>query len=66
MKLIGAHGGEVMYFRGELDFMDCDDISMCCCCLSFSPCSFPSRSLTSSVAFLYFSTIVGSTDFFDV
>ena len=31
---IGAHGGEVMYFgcfwfRGELGFLDCDDICMC-------------------------------------
>ena len=31
---IGAHGGEVMYFRcfcfrGELGFLNCDDICMC-------------------------------------
>ena len=31
---IGTHGGEVMYFgcvcfRGELGFLDCDDICMC-------------------------------------
>ena len=31
---IGTHGGEVMYFRcvcfrGELGFLNCDDISMC-------------------------------------
>ena len=31
---IGEHGGEVMYFgcvcfRGELDFLNCDDICMC-------------------------------------
>ena len=34
MQPIGTHGGEVMYFgcvclRGELDFLNCDDISMC-------------------------------------
>ena len=26
---IGTHGGEVMYFRGELGFLNCDDICMC-------------------------------------
>ena len=26
---IGAHGGEVMYFRGELGFLNYDDICMC-------------------------------------
>ena len=34
MQFIGAHSGNVMYFRsfcfrGELDFMKCDDICMC-------------------------------------
>ena len=34
MQPIGAHGGEVMYFRnfcfsGELVFLNCDDICMC-------------------------------------
>ena len=34
MQTIGTHGGEVMYFgcvcfRGELGFMNCDDICMC-------------------------------------
>ena len=34
MQPIGAHGGEVMYFwsvcfRGELGFLNCDDICMC-------------------------------------
>ena len=34
MRPIGAQGGEVMYFgsfyfRGELGFLYCDDISMC-------------------------------------
>ena len=28
MQPVGAHGGEVC-FRGELDFLDCDDICMC-------------------------------------
>ena len=31
---VGTYGGEVMYFgcvcfRGELDFLNCDDICMC-------------------------------------
>ena len=26
---IGAHGGKVVYFRGELGFLNCDYISMC-------------------------------------
>ena len=34
MQSIGTHGGEVMYFgcicfRGELGFLNCDDICMC-------------------------------------
>ena len=34
MQPIGVHGGEVMYFgcvcfRGELGFLNCDDICMC-------------------------------------
>ena len=34
MQPIGTHGGEVMYFgcvcfRGELRFLNCDDICMC-------------------------------------
>ena len=34
MQPVSAHGGEVMYFwcfgfRGELDFVDCDDICTC-------------------------------------
>ena len=34
MQPIGTHGGEVMYFgcvsfRGELSFLNCDDICMC-------------------------------------
>ena len=34
MQFVGAHGGEVMYFwnvgfRGELGFLNCDDICMC-------------------------------------
>ena len=34
MQPIGTHGGEVMYFgcvcfRGELGFLNCDDICMC-------------------------------------
>ena len=33
MQPIGTHGGEVMYFgsfvRGELAFLNCDDICMC-------------------------------------
>ena len=34
MQPIGTHGGEVMYFgcvcfRGELVFLNCDDICMC-------------------------------------
>ena len=34
MQPIGAHGAEVMYFgsfcfRGELGFLNCDDICMC-------------------------------------
>ena len=34
MQPVGTHGGEVMYFgcvcfRGELGFMNCDDICMC-------------------------------------
>ena len=34
MQPIGAHGGEVMYFwcvcfRGEIGFLNCDDICMC-------------------------------------
>ena len=34
MQLIGAHGSKVMYFgnfwfRGELGFLNCDDICMC-------------------------------------
>ena len=34
MQTIGVHGGEVMYFgcfcfRGEVGFLDCDDICMC-------------------------------------
>ena len=34
MQPIGAHGGEVMYFgcvcfRGELGFLNCDNIGMC-------------------------------------
>ena len=32
VQLIGTHGGEVMYFvcfRGELGFLNCDDICMC-------------------------------------
>ena len=34
MQTIGTHGGEVMYFgcvcfRGELGFLNCDDICMC-------------------------------------
>ena len=34
MQPVGAHGGEVMYFwsvccRGELGFLNCDDIYMC-------------------------------------
>ena len=34
MQPIGTHGGEVMYFgcvcfKGELDFLNCDDICMC-------------------------------------
>ena len=34
MQPIGTHGGEVMYFgyacfRGELVFLNCDDIYMC-------------------------------------
>ena len=34
MQHIGTHGGDVMYFRcvcfrGELDFVNCDDICMC-------------------------------------
>ena len=34
MQLIGTHGGEVMYFRcvyfrGELGFLNSDDICMC-------------------------------------
>ena len=34
MQHIGAHGCDVMYFgsfcfRGELDFLNCDDICMC-------------------------------------
>ena len=34
MNVIGTHGGEVMYFgcvcfRGELGFLNCDDICMC-------------------------------------
>ena len=26
---IGAHSVEVMYFKGELGFLNCDDICMC-------------------------------------
>ena len=34
MQPIGWHGGEIMYFgcvcfRGELSFLNCDDICMC-------------------------------------
>ena len=34
MQPIGTHGGEVMYFgcfcfRGELGFLNCDDVCMC-------------------------------------
>ena len=34
MQPIGTHGGQVMYFgcvyfRGELDFLNCNDICMC-------------------------------------
>ena len=34
MQPVGTHGGEVMYFgcvcfRGELGFLNCDDICMC-------------------------------------
>ena len=34
MQPVVAHGGEVIYFwrvcfRGELDFLNCDDICMC-------------------------------------
>ena len=34
MQTIGSHGGEVIYlgcvcFRGELGFLNCDDICMC-------------------------------------
>ena len=41
MRHIGAHSGKVMYFgsicfRGELGFMNCDDICMCIIRLSFS------------------------------
>ena len=29
MQPIGAHGGEVVYFRGELGFLNWDDMCMC-------------------------------------
>ena len=32
LQPMGTHGGEVIYFgcvRGELGFLNCDDISMC-------------------------------------
>ena len=28
---IGSHCCEVMFFRGELGFLNCDDVCMCCC-----------------------------------
>ena len=39
---IGTHGGEVMYFesvcfRGELGFLNCDDICMCVVNKQFEP-----------------------------
>ena len=45
MKPIGAHGGEVMYivslcFRGELGFLNCDDICMCVVNKQFEPLEF--------------------------
>ena len=38
VRTIGAHGGEVMYFgsvslRGELGFLNCDDICIHCTCV---------------------------------
>ena len=42
---IGTHGGEVMYFgcvcsRGELGFLNCDDICMCVVNKQFEPLKF--------------------------
>ena len=45
MQPIGAHGGEVMYFRrlyfrGELGFLNCDDIGMCVVNMQFELLEF--------------------------
>ena len=46
MRHLGAHRGEVMYFgsfciRGELGFLNCDDICMCVVNEQFERLEFP-------------------------
>ena len=50
MQPIGTHGGEVMYFgcvffRGELGFLNCDDVCMCVVNKQFEPLEYAFDSL---------------------